>query len=83
MVPNAAVNVTFSITGPGAVVGVANGDPADHSPVKFASWRLTFFGLARAIIGSSGVGEQGDIVVGASVAGDASITPASVVLRAV
>ncbi len=48
--------------------GVANGDPADHSPVKGASWRLTFHGRARLIVASTGT-TPGDIVVTASAEG--------------
>jgi beta-galactosidase len=68
LVPNADVNVTFTVSGPAQVVGVANGDPADHSPVD-AEWRLTFHGLARAIVASSAPGAAGPIVVTASAAG--------------
>lgn len=71
VVPNADVNVTFSVSGPGTIVGVANGDPADHSPDK-ASWRRTFHGLARVIVGSARVEPQPstvDIVVVAQAPG--------------
>jgi beta-galactosidase len=76
---NPGVNVTFAVaSGPGAVYGVANGDPSDHSP-DHASWRLTFGGVARAIIASSGAGQTGSITVTASAAG---LQPASVTLTA-
>jgi len=65
--PQASVNVTFNIQGPAAVYGVANGDPTDHSPVKGVPWRLTFHGLARLIIVSTG--ERGTILVTASAPG--------------
>ena len=68
VVPNADVNVTFTVHGPATVIGVHNGDPADHSPDK-ASWRKTFHGLARAIIASSAKGAVGDITVVAAVPG--------------
>ena len=68
VVPNADVNVTFTVHGPAAVVGVHNGDPADHSPDK-ASWRNTFHGLARAIVASAARGVAGEITVVASAAG--------------
>ena len=64
----AAFNVTFSVAGPGAVYGVANGDPADHSPPK-ASWRLSFHGLARVIVQSSAPGAAGSIAVTAAASG--------------
>ena len=41
MVPNVPVNVSFTIDGPAVVVGVHNGDAADHSPDK-SSWRCVF-----------------------------------------
>jgi len=53
VVPAGALNVSFAVAGPAAVYGVANGDPADHSPAK-ASWRMTFHGRARAIVASTG-----------------------------
>ena len=67
-VPQADVNVTFTITGPAVLVGVANGDPADHGPPK-AAWRMTFHGLARAIVASSLPGAAGEITVTAAAAG--------------
>lgn len=78
-VPNADVNVSFEIvTGPATVIGVANGDPADHSPDK-GTWRRTFHGLARGIVASSKVGATGQIVVKASSPG---IQSGKVVLEA-
>ncbi len=65
--PRGAFNVSFSIVGPAQIYGVANGDPADHSPVKSTPWRLSFHGLSRAIISSTGA--AGDIFVTASAAG--------------
>jgi beta-galactosidase len=79
LVPNADVNVSFSIQGPATVVGVANGDPADHGPDK-AEWRRTFHGLARCIIASSMSGATGNVVLTASAAG---VQPSHVVLQAV
>ena len=74
----AAANVTFSVAGPGVVYGVANGDPADHSPPK-AAWRLTFHGLARAIVQSSAAGAAGTISITAAASG---LQPATVVIEA-
>lgn len=79
--PGAAANVTFTIAGPAAVYGVSNGDPSDHSPVKGVNWRLTFHGLARAIIASSEPGATGAIAVTASA--DGLGTSAPVLLEAV
>ena len=65
--PQAAFNVTFTLTGPAAVYGVANGDPFDHSPVKNTPWRLTNHGLARLIIINTGA--SGPITVTAVASG--------------
>lgn len=65
--PRGALNISFSIVGPAAMYGVSNGDPADHSPVKMTPWRLSFHGLARAIISSTG--SVGDIFITASALG--------------
>ncbi len=75
-VPAGSVNVSFAVQGPGAVAGVHNGNPADHSPAK-AAWRLTFHGKARAIIASTGA--QGTLTVTASAPG---LAPATVHLEA-
>ena len=61
-VPNTDLNVTFSITGPGRVLGTTNGDPACH--LRGGSSRLpTFHGLLRGIIASSAAEARGNIVV--------------------
>ena len=78
LVPNADVTVTFSIAGPAALVGLANGDPAAHTPhggAAVATWK----GLARAIVASSAPGAVGGIVVTAAAPG---LQPASVRLVA-
>ena len=33
-VPDASDHITFSVTGPGRIYGVGNGDPTDHDPDK-------------------------------------------------
>lgn len=76
--PRGAANISFSIAGPGVVYGVANGDNSDHSPAK-AAWRLSFHGLARAIIASSAPGATGTIAVTAIADG---LQPAVVYLSA-
>jgi beta-galactosidase len=79
VVPDADVNVTFAIIeGPAAVIAVANGDPADHSPFH-ATWRFTFHGLARAFIASSGPSQKGSILVSVSAP---NVLPATVSLVA-
>jgi beta-galactosidase len=35
LVPTAAVPVTFSLRGPGKIIGVGNGDPSSHEPDQF------------------------------------------------
>lgn len=80
VVPNADVNVTLSVTGPGVVIGVANGDPSDHGSPK-ATWRLTYHGLARVIVASSVAGGTGFIEVTATPT-TGGIAPASVTLVA-
>ena len=75
--PRGALNVSFSVAGPAAVVGVANGDPTDHSPVRATPWRQTFHGRARALVGSTG--GAGAILVTASAPG---LPPTAVGLEA-
>ena len=50
-VPTADNKVTFAVNGPGAVIGVGNGDPSCHEPDK-ASERSAFNGLCMAIVQS-------------------------------
>jgi hypothetical protein len=46
----ASHNVTFAIlSGPGAVLGVGNGDPSSHEP-NVASSRSAYHGLVRAVV---------------------------------
>ena len=47
-VPTADNKVTFAVNGPGAVIGVGNGDPSCHEPDK-ASERSAFNGVCMAI----------------------------------
>ena len=53
MVPHADNRIHFSISGPGRLIGVDNGDPIDHDPAK-ADSRKAFFGLCLAIVQSTG-----------------------------
>lgn len=71
--PQGAVNISFSIAGPGSVYGVSNGDPTDHAPVK-ASWRRSYHGRVRAIIASVMPAATGDIDVTMSADGLAPAT---------
>jgi beta-galactosidase len=47
--PTANNHVTFSISGPGTILGAGNGDPTCHEPDK-ASARNLFRGLAQVIV---------------------------------
>jgi beta-galactosidase len=49
VVPDAGDRVTFQLTGDGQILGVGNGNPADHDPDK-ANNRKTFHGHCIAVI---------------------------------
>jgi len=66
IVPTASNEVTFSVSGPGIIFGVGNGDPSSHEPDK-SSKRSAFNGLARVIVQSILTG--GTITVSASSSG--------------
>ena len=66
-VPTANVHVEFEITGPGAIIGVGNGDPTSHEP-DTASKRSLFNGLALVIVQSQR-GEAGNLVLRAKTEG--------------
>jgi beta-galactosidase len=66
-VPTANIPVDFEIAGPGAIIGVGNGDPTSHEPDK-ASRRSLFNGLAQVIL-QSRRGESGILVLRAKAAG--------------
>ncbi|WP_426030730.1 glycoside hydrolase family 2 TIM barrel-domain containing protein [Caulobacter sp. DWP3-1-3b2] len=73
-VPRADDSVTFTVTGPGQVIGVGNGNPASHEP-DVASQRKAFNGLCQAIVRTQR--EPGQLRVVASAPG---LKPASVVI---
>jgi beta-galactosidase len=50
-VPTANLHVRFETAGPGAIIGVGNGDPNSHEPDK-ASERSLYNGLAQVIVQS-------------------------------
>lgn len=52
VVPTADNKITFSLTGPGKIIGVGNGDPSSHEPDKAQS-RSAFNGLAQVIVQTS------------------------------
>jgi beta-galactosidase len=71
VVPGASNAVTFTVDGPGAVYGVGNGDPANHTPDKVGLkalpyggvWVLpAYMGLARAIVATV-AGQPGQVVL--------------------
>jgi beta-galactosidase len=77
-VPGADPEITFTLTGPGAIVAVDNGDNASHEPFQ-GPVRHTYNGRAIAIVKAIGHGPR--IVVGASAAGLAGSTVAIEVKR--
>lgn len=62
LVPDADINVSFSIHGPGVVLGTTNGDPACHVPATSPRCP-TFHGLLRGIVRSSALAVRGVITV--------------------
>jgi len=50
-VPTANLTVGFEISGPGAIIGLGNGDPTSHEPEK-GNRRSLFNGLAQVILQS-------------------------------
>ena len=52
IVPDAANQIAFAVSGPGALIGVGNGDPRSHESDKAPS-RAAFNGLCAAIVQST------------------------------
>ena len=52
VVPTADVPVTFTLSGPGAIIGLNNGDPTNHEPEK-GNQHATYHGLAQVILQTS------------------------------
>jgi beta-galactosidase len=75
-VPTAGNSVAFTVTGPGQLVGVDNGNPVDTSSYKGTS-RAAFNGKVLAIVRSTG--SPGSIVVNATSSG---LTASSVTVTA-
>ena len=65
-VPTGSSSVSFSVSGPGQLVGVDNGDPTDTASYKGTS-RKAFSGKVLAIVKSTGA--PGSIVVSATSSG--------------
>jgi beta-galactosidase len=57
VVPVADNEITFTLSGPGKLIGVGNGDPSSHEPDK-ANRRSAFNGLAQAIVQTTMKGGQ-------------------------
>jgi beta-galactosidase len=76
LVPLANHKIHLSIEGPGAIIGVGNGDPACHEPDKIApgaAWsRSLFNGLAQVIVRSTR--DAGEIKLTANAEGLAPAT---------
>jgi beta-galactosidase len=77
LIPDAKNSVQFSITGPGFIAGVDNGDPVSHEPFK-ASQRKLMAGMALVIVQSSG--KPGAITLTARVEG---LPEAKVIVEAI
>jgi beta-galactosidase len=85
MVPTANDAIRFTISGPGKIIGVGNGDPSSHEPDQFVAtkdnpspaWsRSLFNGLAQVIVQSTDA--PGKITLTATGKG---LAPASVVVK--
>ena len=74
--PTADNMITFTVTGPGVVIGVGNGDPSSHEPDK-AMQRSAWNGLARVVVQTTD--KPGSITITASSPGlkSASVTVSS------
>jgi beta-galactosidase len=66
-VPTANLSVELEISGPGAIIGVGNGDPNSHDPEKGSKVNL-FNGLAQVILQSQNRG-SGPLVLDATSSG--------------
>jgi len=66
-VPTANLPVEFEIIGPGAIIGLGNGDPTSHEPEK-GNKRSLFNGLAQVIVQSQR-GGSGNLVLRAKAEG--------------
>lgn len=76
VVPTAMNKIRFSVTGPGKIIGVGNGDSSSHEPDK-ASERSAFHGLCMVLVQTTQEW-AGRIVLKAEAKG---MTPASVTLQ--
>ena len=78
VVPDADAQIEFHVVhGPARVLGTASGDPSDHVSA-ISSTRMSYHGLARAVIASSSDGSSGDVEVSISVVGAPGLKSTSV-----
>jgi beta-galactosidase len=63
VVPTAGQLVKFTLSGPGSIIGLNNGDPTNHEPEK-GNQHTVFHGLAQVIV-QSGLGGQGTLTLAA------------------
>lgn len=75
-VPTANLPVEFELSGPGAIIGVGNGDPVSHEPDK-AKRRSLFNGLAQVIV-QTHHGARGPLVLRAKAEG---LKPAEITIN--
>jgi beta-galactosidase len=75
VVPTAGNLVRFSVTGPGKILGVGNGDSSSHEPDK-ASQRSAFNGLCMVLVQTTR--EPGEIILTAQSDG---LKPTSITLK--
>jgi beta-galactosidase len=61
VVPTAEGLVKFALSGPGAIIGLNNGDPTNHEPEK-GNRHEVFHGLAQVIV-QGGFGGQGKLIL--------------------
>ncbi len=64
VVPTADPLVKFALSGPGAIIGLNNGDPTNHEPEK-GNQHKVFHGLAQVIV-QSGLGGRGKLTLRAT-----------------
>jgi len=60
LVPTAGNDITFSLTGPGKIIGVGNGDPASHEPEQFvdSSEKVSITNLKYLVADSTTTGNE-------------------------
>ena len=71
VIPSASDEVTFTVSGPGAVVGTGNGDPASHVP-DHSPKRPAYHGRVLGVVRADDASSAGELTVTASAPGLAS-----------